>query len=404
MLERLSPAWRNTALAVLGAFLLWFGWVIRSVLNPLILGYLLAFVVHPMVLKLQRRGWKRRTAVNAIFLSAGISFLLVGAVVFLQGRSLVRRVSEPELHDQLWDNLESELEQHRGKVEWVLSFVPGSERETDEPEPSADVVPADSEPEAEPTAVQELRLALANLWQEFTTGERAQKTRSAGLAAAGGALGLMRRIFGSMLAVGTLLVLLPIYTYFLLFELGRIHSFVQHYLPAGERTRLSRIGSQIGEVLANFFRGRVLVSLLKGLVYTVGLWIAGIDYALLIGLGAGFLSLIPFVGSMLGFVLATLIGFLEHSAVGALVRAGLVFGVGELIENYLLVPKILGDSLSLHPIVVLAAVMAGGAAFGMFGLLVALPVTASLVILGREFLLPALEQVAAGRSEPSEPQ
>lgn len=430
MLERLTPVRRNIALVVLGLLILWFFWTIRSVLNPLILGYLLAFVVHPMVLKLQRRGWKRRTAVNVIFVGAGVSLLLAGTVVFFQGRSLARRVSDPQLHDQMWSNLERELEQHRGQVEWLLEFLPDEEALEEDAEKSGDAEPsgaglegdppqtADGEVDAgggpqdleevsddpavlaaddeEPTAIQEVRLALTELWEEFTSGERGEKTRRTGLRVAGGVLGLAQRIFGSVMAVGTLIVLLPIYTYFLLFELGRIHAFVRHYLPAGERTRLARIGTQIGEVLANFFRGRLLVSLLKGLIYTVGLWVAGIDYAMLIGLGAGFLSLIPFVGSMLGLVLATLVGFLEHSFLGSLIRAGVVFGVGELVENYVLVPKILGDSLSLHPIVVLASVMAGGAAFGMFGLLVALPVTASLVILGREFLLPAMEQVARG--------
>jgi predicted PurR-regulated permease PerM len=390
VLERLMPAWRNVALALLAALLLWFAWTIRSVLNPLILGYLLAYVVHPLVLKLERRGWGRRTAVNVIFLGAGLSLLLVGVVVFLQGRSLVTRLSDPELHEQMWSQLERELEQHRAQVKWIVSLLPH------EAVPAGQGAEAEGTP-VEVTAVQELRKALAGIWRAVGSEEHIDQARQAGLAAAGGMWALLRGIFGSMLAVGTLLVLLPIYTYFLLFELDRIHGFIRHYLPAGERTRLSRIGAQIGEVLASFFRGRLLVSLLKGLIYALGLWIAGIDYALLIGLGAGLLSLIPFVGSALGFVMATLIGFLEHSLVGSILRAGIVFGIGEVLENYLLIPKILGNSLSLHPVVVVFAVMAGGAAFGMFGLLVALPVTASLVILAREFLLPTLEQIAQGR-------
>jgi predicted PurR-regulated permease PerM len=244
--------------------------------------------------------------------------------------------------------------------------------------------------------VGELRAALEEWGAALLADENMSQTRDTGLAWAGVVLAFLQRLFGSILAFGTLLVLLPIYTYFLLFELERIHRFVRHYMPAGERTRLSRVGAQIGEVLANFFRGRLLVCLLKGLGYALGLWIAGIDYALLIGLGTGFLSLVPFVGSVVGAVLACLIGFLSHDLVGTLWRVTVVFVVVELIENYLLVPKILGDTLALHPVVVIFAIRAGGAAFGMFGLLVALPVTASLVILAREFLLPTLEQIARG--------
>jgi predicted PurR-regulated permease PerM len=191
-----------------------------------------------------------------------------------------------------------------------------------------------------------------------------------------------------------LLILLPIYTYFLLFELERIHRFVTRYLPLRHRARLVKIGAQIGEVLANFFRGRLLVCLCKGSFLAIGLWLAGVKYALLLGMGTGFLSLIPFVGSTIGFVMALLVALLEHSLVGALLRAGIVFGAAEVFENYLLLPKILGDSLGLHPVVVIFALMAGGASLGMFGLLIALPLAASLVIVGRELLLPVLADLA----------
>lgn len=85
---------------------------------------------------------------------------------------------------------------------------------------------------------------------------------------------------------------------------------------------------------------------------------------------------------------------IEHSVVSSLVRVGIVFALGEALENYVLLPKILGDSLGLHPIVVLFSLMAGAASMGMFGLIIALPLTATIVILGREFVLPVLAQLA----------
>jgi predicted PurR-regulated permease PerM len=171
-------------------------------------------------------------------------------------------------------------------------------------------------------------------------------------------------------------------------------------MPRRDRERITRIGRQIGEVLANFFRGRLLVCVAKGSFLALGLAIAGVDYALLLGLGTGFLSLIPFVGSMIGFIMALLVALIEHSVGGAVLRTGIVFLAAEGLENYILIPKIMGDSLGLHPIVVIFAIMAGGAALGMFGLLIALPLTASLVILAREFLLPVLAELA-DRDEPS---
>jgi len=151
---------------------------------------------------------------------------------------------------------------------------------------------------------------------------------------------------------------------------------------------------QIGEVLANFFRGRLLVCLVKGVFLTIGLFVVGVDYALLIGMGTGFLTLIPFIGSAVGLALALLVAMIEHSVVSSLVRVGIVFTLREALENYVLLPKILGDSLGLHTIVVLFSLMAGAASMGMFGLIIALPLTATIVILGREFVLPVLAQLA----------
>ena len=124
------------------------------------------------------------------------------------------------------------------------------------------------------------------------------------------------------------------------------------------------------------------------------------DFALLLGIGSGALSLIPFVGTLIGFTLAMVVGFLEHSLLEAALRAGIVFAVAEALENYLLIPRIIGDKLGLHTVVVIFSLMAGGAAMGMFGLLIALPLAATLVILGREFLVPMLEKFAEETGSP----
>lgn len=394
MIERLTPTARNIALVVLFLLLAWFFWSVRAVLNPLILGYLLAFVVHPLVLALERRGWRRRKAVNLIFGGFIVTVTLVLLGVFFQARSFAREiVAEDGLGAKVRMRIDQALEENRDQINWVLKLFPPPEGR----EPAPESAPAGSEPGGEPSRElhsEDLTRMATDWWENWLTEERAAQAGQVGLGAARGAMVFMQRVFGSFMAFLGLMVLLPIYTYFLLFELERIHAFVQRYLPKRDRARLVRIGSQIGEVLANFFRGRLLVCVAKGLFLTIGLWIAGIDYALLLGMGTGFLSLIPFVGSLIGFVFAMLVGMLEHSLGGALLRVGVVFLAAEGFENYFLIPKILGDSLGLHPVLVIFAIMAGGASLGMFGLLIALPLTASLVILGRELLLPVLADLA----------
>jgi predicted PurR-regulated permease PerM len=186
----------------------------------------------------------------------------------------------------------------------------------------------------------------------------------------------------------------PLYTYYFLFVIGDLHGSIQRYFPRRERVRLSRVFERVGRVISSFFRGRLTVAFAKGLFLAFGLMALDMPYAFLFGMLSGALSIIPFVGAFGGFVLALVVGILDHGVIGSLWRSAVVFGAGELVEGYVLVPKILGDELGLHPLVVFFALLAGGAALGMLGLLIALPLTATLVILFQEFVSPALRQFA----------
>lgn len=388
MIDRLSPLARNIALAVIVVLSGWFLWSVRAVLNPLLLGYILAFVLHPLVLKLEKRGWRRQRAVNVIFFGFAVAFTLVAMTVWWQGRSLATElVSEEGLGSKVRVRIEQSLHEHREEIDWLMHLVPNK--------PEGDPAAVGAQPGAEqPLTTDRVLQMVREWWDSWLTDAQQEQAASLGLRAAGAGYTLVQNVFGSVFVLLGLVVLLPIYTYFLLFELERIHRFVQRYMPHRDRERLTRIGRQIGEVLANFFRGRLLVCLAKGVFLSVGLWIARVDYALLIGMGTGFLTLIPFVGSVVGFAVALAVSMIEHSVVSSLVRVGIVFTLGEALENYVLLPKILGDSLGLHPIVVLFSLMAGAASMGMFGLILALPLTATIVILAREFLLPVLAQLA----------
>ena len=441
MIDRLSPTARNVALFALFVLVGWFLWSVRSVLNPLILGYLLAFVVHPLVLRLERRGWKRRRAVNFIFGAFAILLTLLGLGIYFQGRGLARELaSENGLGRTVRERLEESIDNYHDQISWVIQFLPkrGADhprapvdgsvpRDPQSPNPGASTNPSGSGPTAgaNPSGANpntsgagsttpdgapkpegpvthassvgdktaDLKRQLGEWWSAWSSDENGGVAIEMG-SVGSAVLSLLGGVKDALLSFGVLLILLPIYTYFLLFELERIHRFVARYLPRRDRERLVRIGTQIGEVLATFFRGRLLVYLAKGAFLALGLAVSGVDYAVLIGFGTGFLSLIPFVGSAIGLVMALLVAMIEHSLVGSLVRVGIVFGAAEMLENYVLLPRILGNSLGLHPIVVIFSLMAGAASLGMFGLLIALPLTATLVILAREFLLPVLADLA----------
>jgi len=386
LLTRFTPRTRSLLLGVLAVLGLAFAWQIRSVLNPLITAYFLAFVLHPLVLRLQNYGWSRKRAVNTIFLIAVALFGVVSTAILVQAAHYSQLVVKEQWQERQVSKIDEFLERNEEEVTWVRDMIgfPAPEGE-------------------EPTAAE----LYADLRQELAAPAPAEATDAEPVPGKRSPLvDLALRLFGSFVAFVSFVVLLPIYTYFLLFELERVHTFLRRYLPKAEREHISHVGAQIGEVIGNFFRGRLAVCLAKGLFIAAGLGIFGVQYALLLGMFAGLASLIPFAGPFFAY----LIGFMfalqqpptastqELDLFNAFWRTGLVYGLAELLEGYYLTPKILGESLGLHPVVVLVSIFAGGAAFGMFGILLALPVTASLVIVVREFVLPELAKFADGET------
>lgn len=378
MLERLSRTRRNLALAALGLLVLWFAWTIRTVLNPLLVGYLLAYILLPLVAWVERRGHSRRAAVNLIFATGlGLAVLVLAGLAW-QMQSLVadalqsaRETGAPSEGEPAHRSLQDRANEFTATLrDWGLEV--------------GDWVVPDLE---------EARVQVREYLEEH--GAEAGRT---GLTAARRLVGFLARFVGGVVSVLGLLFLVPLYTYYFLFVIADVHASIRRYFPRGERARLTRVFERIGEVISSFFRGRLAVAFGKGLFLAVGLTLCGMPYGFLFGMLSGALSIVPFAGALTGFVLALLVGILDLGVIPALWRAALVFGAGELVEGYVLVPKILGDRLGLHPLVVFFALLAGGAALGMLGLLLALPLTATLVILFQEFISPALRQFA---DEPS---
>jgi predicted PurR-regulated permease PerM len=393
MLERLPPARRNLALALVAVATLWFAWTVRSALNPLLTGFLLAYILHPLVLKLERRGWSRKIAVNLIFAAFALGFTLTVLGLAVQARALWRDVVEQA---GSLGTIQARIE---GAATAIVARIEGWGVDLPYVSGGADAPERATEPGSEATDAPRLVLDLdglvAGLREWLASEEGRAGAAEAGLRAAGGVWHVLERLFGSLVAGLTWLTLVPLYAWFLLFELERIAGFVRRHIPSRHRPQAERIGGAMTEMLASFFRGRLVVCLLKGVVLTLVMFFLGVPYALLLGMASGFLALVPFVGPAIGYGLAFLLSLLEHAALDASWRIAVVFSVGEVVEGYVLVPKILGESLGLHPVVVIASLTIFGSVLGMFGLLIALPLTAAIVILVRELVLPALRDFAA---------
>jgi predicted PurR-regulated permease PerM len=181
----------------------------------------------------------------------------------------------------------------------------------------------------------------------------------------------------------TNLVLIPVVTFYLMRDWDALIRGIRDLLPRKIVTDATRLGREIDEVLGAFVRGQLIVMLALGLIYTTGLWLIGIDLAFLIGMGAGLLSIVPYLGSIVGLAFAAGAALFQFQDALHLVLVLAVFGAGQLAEGMLLTPKLVGDRIGLHPVAVIFAVLAGGQLFGFLGILLALPAAAALNVLVR---------------------
>jgi predicted PurR-regulated permease PerM len=190
---------------------------------------------------------------------------------------------------------------------------------------------------------------------------------------------------GSMAAVAVLinLVLIPVVTFYLLRDWDLMIRGIHDLLPRRMEAEISRLAKEVDDVLGAFFRGQLMVMLALGVIYTIGMSLVGIEFAVLIGMGAGLLSIVPYLGSIVGVVVASGAAIFQFQDAFHLVMVLLVFGVGQTAEGMYLTPKLVGDQIGLHPVAVIFAVLAGGQLFGFLGILLALPVAAALNVLVR---------------------
>jgi len=179
-------------------------------------------------------------------------------------------------------------------------------------------------------------------------------------------------------------VVMPVVAFYLLIDWPRLLRGIDDLLPREHAQTIRQLACQIDSTIAGFVRGEVIVCTILAVWYTVTLSLIGLNYALVIGLVAGLVSFIPYVGAFVGGSLA--IGFALYQFWGDPWLIGLVVGVflfGQFIETQVLVPRLVGSSVNLHPVWLIFAVMAFGSVFGLTGALVAVPVAAAMGVLVR---------------------
>jgi len=329
---RRALIWLAIAVAAL-AMLHW----LAPILMPFILGAVLAYVCQPLVTWLTRKFMPRTLAVIVVLLLEALLLVLFALAVLPLFVKEIRLLIEqlPAMLDKLNATLVPWLAERLGIN---LSLDPASLRE----------------------AATE---AIAN--SEGLGVKVLNSLRLGGL----GLLGLL-----------TNLVLTPVVQFFLMRDWELMHARIDALVPRGWHAQVSGFLHEADEALGQYLHGQILVILVMACFYTAGLWIAGLDFFLPIGIITGTMVFIPYVGAAIGFLLATLAAALQFQDFSGVIWVWVVFGLGQALEGNLITPKLVGERIGLHPVAVIFALLAFGQLFGFAGLLVALPASAVLLV------------------------
>ena len=179
------------------------------------------------------------------------------------------------------------------------------------------------------------------------------------------------------------LTLIPVVTFYLLRDWDGMVARIRELLPRAIEPTVVRLANESDAVLGSFLRGQVSVMLALGTIYTLGLSLIGIDLALLIGMLAGLVSFVPYLGVIVGFGAGLIAALVQHGDLFHVLLVAGVFGFGQIIEGFVLTPWLVGDKIGMHPVAVIFAIMAGGQLFGFLGVLLALPVAAVIMVVLR---------------------
>jgi predicted PurR-regulated permease PerM len=182
------------------------------------------------------------------------------------------------------------------------------------------------------------------------------------------------------------LILIPVIGFYLLRDWPQLLQKIQALMPRRQEPQWMALAQESNQMLGGFLRGQLAVMLANGITYAIGLTVVGLETGVVIGMAAGMLSFVPYLGNVIGITTALIAMYIQTGEFTPLLWVLLVFVIGQTLESILWQPRFVGERIGLHPVAVIFAVMAGGVLFGFFGVLLALPVSAILVVLGRHAL------------------
>lgn len=323
----------------------WVLWLLQPILTPFIAAFILAYLLNPLVEKLMQRGHMPR------WFCIAVVFLLMSSVLV---------AAAWWLFPLMWQQLATA----KDNIPHAVGWFNGPLRLWLEQRLSMQIDPIDPQHVSDEVLLYlQTHYNISNL--QSVLGNLARSGLSA------------------MNLIG-LTVLVPIVTFYFLLDWRGMLARFQLLIPRRLEPRVVQMTLECHHVLGAFVRGQLVVMLLLGTVYAVGLQLVGIEVGLIIGLVAGLASIIPYLGFAVGLSAAIVACLLQYGLSWFnLSLVGVVFMIGQMVEGYILQPFLLGDKIGLSPVAVIFAIMAGAQLFGFAGMLLALPAAAVLVVLLR---------------------
>jgi predicted PurR-regulated permease PerM len=341
-----SRRWQLFAIAAVICYLLW---LLAPVLMPFAVAGMLAYLGDPLADRLERMGLGRTLAVSIVFIVLILVF--VGALLLLI--PLISRQIE-----NLVQNMPRYIDWGRDTaMPWIQTKL-----------------------HLDPNAFNSDRLVAAVKAHLDSIGSYASIV-----------LGKISRSSIGIVMWMTNLVLIPVVAFYLLRDWDRMVAYIDQVLPRSIEPTVAHLARESDTVLGAFVRGQLLVMLALGVLYGGGLTLVGLSVGPLIGMVAGLLSFVPYLGFIVGFAAALIAALVQYGDWAHVLMVIGVFVVGQLLEGYVLVPKLVGDKIGLHPVAVIFAVLAGGYLFGFLGILLALP-AASVIVVVLRYLLERYRQ------------
>ena len=326
-----------TALAFVGMMF----YLLQPILFPFVLGALIAYLGDPVVDFLERRHLNRTFAVVLVFIL--LTAVLVVSLLFMvpllldQLDALIRKI--PVLYHWATQVVAPWVQQRFGLPIETLPHLDWSSQ-------------------------------LADNWQSL--GKMMAQT------------GKKLTGSGAAILVGVAsLALVPVVAFYLLRDWDILVGKMLRMVPLAWQDRVSLMVGEADEVVGAFIRGQFIVMCALGIIYGTGLWLVGIQLALLLGLIAGLASLVPYLGFIVGISASLIAAYFQFHDWSVMLWVVVVFGVGQAIESMVLTPVLVGDRIGLHPVAVIFALMAGGQLAGFIGIVVALPVAAVITVFAR---------------------